>query len=448
MKKVLSTLLVAVLLAGFGAVIVFAYPVTFNGNAPAGKVVTNLPADMDKTVGVALTLPATIPLCDGYEFKGWATSIARANAGTVDFTAGGIFPANEDAMNPRILYAVWEPNEYPVTFIGNPPPGGTVTGVPDPQIKEKGVPLTLSSEIPQCEGYAFAGWSTSPTGEAEFSAGGIYPGTSNAPLTLYAVWEANSFQITYDGNAPSGTATGVPAAQTKDRGTPLVLSDAIPTCPGYVFKGWATSAATANAGTVEFSASGVYSANAAATLYAVWQANTYTVIYDANGGVGTMAPSAHTYGTAKALTANAFTNPPGTFAGWSETATGVAKYTNGFSVSNLTAENGGEVTLYAVWSYPNKTTLRAKITEVEALEAWKYTAASWSDLEAELADARAVAANVNATQLEIDNAIHKLTLAQRKLAGRDFIFSTRHEATFMNWLLFIFAFGWVWMWFA
>ena len=27
------------------------------------------------------------------------------------------------------------------------------------------------------------------------------------------------------------------------------------------------------------------------------------------------------------------------------------------------------------------------------------------------------------------------------------IFSTKHEATFFNWILFFLGFGWIWMWF-
>ena len=76
----------------------------------------------------------------------------------------------------------------------------------------------------------------------------------------------------------------------------------------------------------------------------------YTVKYNANGGSGTTESSSHTYGTAKALTSNGFTNGVKKFLGWSTSSTATsATYTNGQSVSNLTSTSGGTVTLYAVW---------------------------------------------------------------------------------------------------
>ena len=89
-------------------------------------------------------------------------------------------------------------------------------------------------------------------------------------------------------------------------------------------------------------------------LYANWEANTYTVNYNANGGSGTTASSSHTYGTAKALTTNGFSKTGYSFYGWATTQAkadaGTRDYTNGQSVSNLTTTNGGTVTLYAVWT--------------------------------------------------------------------------------------------------
>ncbi len=77
---------------------------------------------------------------------------------------------------------------------------------------------------------------------------------------------------------------------------------------------------------------------------------TYTVIYNANGGSGTMSNSTHTYGVEKALNANKFTRKGYTFLGWSTSSTATkATYTDKQSVKNLTTTNGDKVTLYAVW---------------------------------------------------------------------------------------------------
>ena len=88
-------------------------------------------------------------------------------------------------------------------------------------------------------------------------------------------------------------------------------------------------------------------------LYALWNANTYTVAYDANGGSGTMASSSHTYDTASVLTPGGFTREGWAFLGWNTDKTaadaGTVQFANGASVQNLTAVNNGSVTLYAVW---------------------------------------------------------------------------------------------------
>ena len=75
----------------------------------------------------------------------------------------------------------------------------------------------------------------------------------------------------------------------------------------------------------------------------------YSVKFNANGGTGTMANESFTYGTAKALTANAFTRTGYTFQGWATSASGNKVYNDKQSVSNLTETSGAVVNLYAVW---------------------------------------------------------------------------------------------------
>lgn len=85
-------------------------------------------------------------------------------------------------------------------------------------------------------------------------------------------------------------------------------------------------------------------------LYANWEPNVYTVKYDANGGSGTTASSAHTYDSARNLVSNEFTRTGYTFTGWNTKPDGSGtSYANGASVKNLTSTNKGTVTLYAQW---------------------------------------------------------------------------------------------------
>ena len=137
------------------------------------------------------------------------------------------------------------------------------SGAPVNQLKHYGKTLTLSSTIPTRTGYIFKGWSASQTAtSASWSAGGSY--TKNAPIILYAVWEAVTYTVSYDANG----GFGAPGSQTKTHGQDLTLSTVVPTRTNYNFKGWGTSASATSA---TYSAGGTYSTDEAITLYAIWE---------------------------------------------------------------------------------------------------------------------------------------------------------------------------------
>jgi uncharacterized repeat protein (TIGR02543 family) len=168
----------------------------------------------------------------------------------------GISPATINANGSYTFSAVtWQ---WTVSYNAN---GGS--GAPSSQTKTYGSTLTLSSTKPTRTGYTFQGWATSASAtSATYSAGGSY--TSNAAVTLYAVWKINTYTVSYNANGGSGA----PSSQTKTYGKNLTLSSTKPTRTNYDFLGWATSASST---TVAYSAGGTYTNNAAVTLYAVWK---------------------------------------------------------------------------------------------------------------------------------------------------------------------------------
>ena len=147
-----------------------------------------------------------------------------------------------------------------------------------------------------------------------------------------------SYTIAYNANGGSGA----PGSQTKWKDQALTLSSTKPTRTGYSFLGWSTSA---SATTATYSAGGSYTANSAATLYAVWKANTYAVKYNANGGTGAPANQTKTYGKTLTLSSTKPTRMNYIFLGWGTSAsTTTVSYTAGGSYTANAA-----VTLYAVW---------------------------------------------------------------------------------------------------
>lgn len=146
---------------------------------------------------------------------------------------------------------------YTVSYNAN---GGA--GAPASQTKTYGTTLKLSSSKPTRTGYSFQGWATSASGGVTYAAGANY--TANAAVTLYAVWKAVTYTVSYNANG----GTNAPASQTKTYGATLKLTSAVPDRQNYIFRGWATSA---SATTATYAAGANYTDNAAVTLYAVWE---------------------------------------------------------------------------------------------------------------------------------------------------------------------------------
>ena len=146
---------------------------------------------------------------------------------------------------------------YTVSFNAN---GGS--GAPGNQTKWHDTAITLSSTRPTRTGYIFQGWATSSSGGVAYQPGAQY--NSNANITLYAVWKAQTYTISYNANGGSGA----PGNQTKTYGQTLTLSSTRPSRTNYNFLGWATSS---GASTAAYQPGGSYTNNAGATLYAVWQ---------------------------------------------------------------------------------------------------------------------------------------------------------------------------------
>ncbi len=196
-----------------------------------------------------------------YGYSGYATKNVAYGA---NFTLGSTLYAQytgsqtyrSEIAGNKVIAKVPKPT-YAVKYNAN---GGT--GAPGQQTKTYGTTLKLSTTKPTRTGYTFQGWGTS-SGDTSvnYAAGANY--TANASITLYAIWKANTYTVTYDANGGSGA----PGKQTKTYGVTLVLTSSIPTRTNYNFIGWGTSAAST---TVAYEPGSNYTGNSAITLYAIW----------------------------------------------------------------------------------------------------------------------------------------------------------------------------------
>lgn len=208
-----------------------------------------------------------------------AKALATTESLQVDdlFAKGQVFTLNKSTMTGTVEdYS----SQCTISYNAN---GGS--GAPSAQTAIVGEATTLSTTTPTRTGHSFLGWSTSSTAtSASYSAGGTI--TPSGDTTLYAVWKLKTYTVSYNANGGSGA----PSSQTKTHGVNLTLSSTEPTWAGRLFKGWAT---TSTATSIQYAAGGTYSNDADVTLYAVWESETYTITYNANGH-GTNVPSNQT----------------------------------------------------------------------------------------------------------------------------------------------------------
>ena len=203
---------------------------------------------------------------------------------------------------------------------------------------------TLTLPTPTRTGYTFSGWYTGKNGNGT-NYGTSY--TTNASITLYASWKELTASILY-----YNTETGKLLAKDTSRySTAYVTKGASSiTRVGYTLRGWSTNS---SGQTVTYGLSTrIKAANVKPTalkLYTVWNANSYQVSFNANGGSGTVPSSRNvaykssfTFPSGDGLSRSGFE-----FKGWSTVPSATtpqyyADYTISFNIDS-------NVTFYAVW---------------------------------------------------------------------------------------------------
>lgn len=174
-----------------------------------------------------------------------------------------------------ILCVYFKRDSYELSYDLN---GGTATLEGDGLGKEKirfGKNISLSSTVPQKEGYLFEGWSL----EADNNAVLLHPGDSfvaqNHDTVLYAQWKPLVFTVKYDNNAAyskvsgiSGTVDGTEYAYQKDSYASKILF----TSPDAKMVSWNSkpdgSGISVLPGT---NMKGLFDSCKELTLYAIWE---------------------------------------------------------------------------------------------------------------------------------------------------------------------------------
>ncbi len=196
-------------------------------------------------------------------------------------------------------------------------------------------------------GYTLTGYSNTNGGSKNYevtnTVNGTFIDTNYPSKTLYAVFTANTYKISFNNNGGSGTMDTITCTYGKD----CKLSTNTFTKTGYTFAGWSKT----SAGAIEYTNNETVknlATSGSITLYAKWTANTYTITYNANGGSGSMSKTTCTYDTDCTIAGNSFTRTGYTFASWTKDSTTGTVYSVGAKVKNLATS--GNVNMYAKWN--------------------------------------------------------------------------------------------------
>ncbi len=350
----------------------------------SGAVINN-----NVAAGLTYTAPAAGEYFTraGYTLTGWSTTgeLDSNNwcyeGGDVAFSAGATVPASY-ANQDRVFFPVWTPNTYTITYNRN----YSTTTTSTQSVTYASSFTTKASSTFSRTGYTIVNWSTSSS-----SLSGDYTGISTSytyyatnDITLYAVWEINTYTLTvryyggttrqtYTTNLSIGASTGctVSSSSIASSGSATVKhtysssSSSVTiklssfTSPGYYMR--LGSAPTTSTYTMLYDSSSdsyTYSwvPDSNDTIY-VYVYQRYKIDYDANEGSGSTPSSTYKiHGTSATLATNSLTRTSYTANGWNTNTSGTG--THYASGGSYTA-NAND-TLYADWT-PRVSTINVQI---------------------------------------------------------------------------------------
>jgi uncharacterized repeat protein (TIGR02543 family) len=294
------------------------YTVTWNGNG-------GMPAITTTTKYATLAHPSPIVTRQGYDFFRWRSPEVGGDPYFV--SEGGSFTPTQDIT----FWAIWTPKTYTVTFNAN-----EGINAPAAQTKTHDVALTLTSSEPTRTNFTFNGWNTAADGTGtNYSSGGSY--TANEDVTLYAKWTPITYTVTWNANGGTGGTTTTQNAGTAHQ-SPTVSRT------GYTLFRWRSPEVGGDPYFVN--PGGSFTPTANITFWAIWTPNTYTVTFNANGGINAPAAQTKTHDVALTLSSSQPTRTYFTFNGWNTASDGSGTNYSAGGTYSLNAD----VTLYAKWT--------------------------------------------------------------------------------------------------
>lgn len=277
----------------------------------------------------------TNPTRTGYEFQGWTGTGLDSATSTVTITQG----SNGD----RSYEATWQGTNTTITLDDNNGSGGsgTVTGIYDQSMPAASTPVRA--------GYTFNGYYDAVSGGTQYYSNAMASSRNwdktGSTETLYAHWITDGdYSITYTldgGNLSEGQSN--PESYTAESLTFTLIN---PTKNGYDFAGWTGTGIVGSAlsVSVENGSTGNHS------YVATWEAKSYPVTLDPNGGSNGTTQINAVYGMSMPVA----TRPDREnyiFIGYFDALTdGTAYYDSAMNSLQTWNKPNTDQTLYAHWS--------------------------------------------------------------------------------------------------
>lgn len=317
--------------------------VTFDPNGGTGEIVTKQ-FDYDSYYGDELPIPTR----EGYGFDGWVYK-------SCDSCSERTIKPNTRVsdINTITATAKWIENSY--TIIHHPNGGKRIYNESHFNYKKNysigtlGVDTSVEFSYQYTrEGYTFKNWNTKPDGtgtsyenyndEDDYTKVNL-TNVEGGVLNLYAIWEPNTYTITFDSNFGTGTME----KQTFTSADTFNINENTFTRQGYKFVGWNTK--SDGTGTPYSDKQEISECTKYLYLYAQWEIIKYTVTFNANDGTANSTTQEIEYNTSTPLIKNTFTRDGFAFVEWNTKADGTGTpYSNGHSVT--INEN---LNLFAIW---------------------------------------------------------------------------------------------------
>lgn len=231
---------------------------------------------------------------------------------TLNTNGHGTLSSNKSTIYATVPFGGWQLTEGNATISGNNITYGSYDSTVKAKWNESDTKLNDSLPTLSATGYDFDGWYTSSSGGTKVTNSTNI--TSN--MTLYAHWTAHKYKVAFNKNSGRHVRKGISEAALSEATQYENVSGTMSnedftydsaknltsngySWPGHKFLGWSTDPnATKASYTNGQSVNNLTSENGkTVTLYAIWEANTYTLSVDPNGGGTWLEVSAPTNGT-------------------------------------------------------------------------------------------------------------------------------------------------------